>query len=84
MIVTDTQRAVLQSLALCGTLTHPRSSLQRLHKKGLVSGSRRAGFRLTARGLQMVSGSCAISTCPPAPPLRTEIACGAGDTRWSR
>jgi len=55
MIVTDTQRAVLQSLARCGTLTHPRRSLQRLHKKGLVSGSRRAGFRLTARGLRLAA-----------------------------
>jgi hypothetical protein len=80
MIVTDTQRAVLQSLALSGTLTHPRRSLQRLHKKGLVSGSRRAGFRLTAVGLQMVSGSCASAICLPAPPLRTGIACAAGDT----
>lgn len=52
MIITTVQRDVISRLALQGRLTHPRGTLERLEKKGLVEGDRRTGWRLSLRGLQ--------------------------------
>jgi uncharacterized protein YjhX (UPF0386 family) len=58
MKITETQRRVMCDLALAGRLTHPRGSLERLQKKGVVSGDRRRGWTLTPQGLRLVAASC--------------------------
>ena len=55
MIITETQRRVLCRLAVEGRLTHPRGSLERLAKKGVVEGDRRDGWTLTLRGLRWLT-----------------------------
>jgi Mn-dependent DtxR family transcriptional regulator len=51
--VTEIQKQVLNQYLLLGvdTLTKPRSSLERLQKKGLVTGKRREGWALTPKGI---------------------------------
>lgn len=55
MIITETQRRVMCELAIAGRLTHPRGTLERLEKKGITQGDRRAGWRLTRRGLLAIT-----------------------------
>ena len=55
MKVTDVQHKVLLDLLREGRLTGPRSSLERLAKKGLVEGSRRDGWSLTEKGLRWLA-----------------------------
>ena len=55
MIITETQRRVMYRLALEGRLTHPRGSLERLARKGVVEGDRRAGWTLTTKGLRVLA-----------------------------
>ncbi len=55
MIITETQRRVMCRLVLAGRLTHPRGSLERLARKGVVEGDRRAGWTLTTKGLRVLA-----------------------------
>ena len=55
MIITTVQRNIICKLALKGRLTHPRGTLERLHKKCLVEGDRHEGWRLSLRGLQWLA-----------------------------
>ena len=50
MIVTEIQKKVLQTMAPSQRTRRPRSSLERLEKKGLVEGDRKTGWILTAKG----------------------------------
>lgn len=50
MIVTTIQQRVLASMDTDKALRHPRGSLERLQKKGLVKGNRKQGWVLTLRG----------------------------------
>lgn len=54
--VTDIQIGVLHRLADGTRLTHPRGSLERLAKKGLVEGDRRSGWAITPRGRAAIGG----------------------------
>ena len=53
MIVTEVQRNVLSSMVPETLYKRPRGSLERLEKKGLVSGDRRGGWRLTRKGMAL-------------------------------
>lgn len=55
MIITKVQRDIICKLALEGRLTHPRGTLERLEKKGLVEGDRRKGWRLSLGGLHWLN-----------------------------
>ena len=48
--VTEVQWAVLETMRGTDPIYQPRSSLERLEKKGLVSGNRKAGWTLTDKG----------------------------------
>lgn len=58
-IISDRQLHVLGLLHHLGTLRHPRHTLERLHKKGLVQGDRRRGWSLTQAGRDGVVRICA-------------------------
>ncbi len=49
------QHKVLRDLLREGRLAGPRSSLERLAKKGLVEGDRRDGWTLTDKGLRWLA-----------------------------
>ena len=53
--ITEVQRRVMCRLALEGPLTHPRGTLERLAKKGLVEGGRAEGWSLTSEGKRIVA-----------------------------
>ena len=57
MKVTEVQKQVLNQYLLLGVdvLTKPRSSLERLQKKGLVDGERKKGWYLTRKGISYLS-----------------------------
>lgn len=54
MIVTEVQKAVLLGL-FEGVEASPRGSCERLRKKGLVRGDRKAGWCLTDEGRRYVT-----------------------------
>ena len=57
MIVTEVQKKVLLTMVSAVEPKHkPRSSLERLEKKGLVKGNRKNGWRLTDKGLAYIIG----------------------------
>jgi len=55
--ISEKQRQVMNALYHVGMLRHPRGSLERLHKKGLVDGNRVNGWKLTTAGRDFVRWS---------------------------
>jgi Mn-dependent DtxR family transcriptional regulator len=51
LIITEVQKTVLKKMLHEGRSYAPRSSLERLQKKGLVEGDRREGWVLTRKGV---------------------------------
>jgi len=57
MIVTETQKRILVGMvSAVDAKRRPRSSLERLEKKGLVVGNRKDGWRLTDKGFSYIIG----------------------------
>ncbi len=54
-IVTPVQRDVLVEVKQKGQLSRPRGTLEKLHKKGLVSGKRNTGWTITPLGEKWLS-----------------------------
>jgi len=56
MIITDVQKVVLRALAESEPRKTPRGSLERLERKGLVTGDRVRGWKLTRHGRDVLGG----------------------------
>ena len=54
--VTSVQEVVLREVKEKGQLSRPRSTLEKLQKKGLVSGKRHAGWSITPLGERWLRG----------------------------
>lgn len=54
-IVTPVQRSVLLEVKQKGHLSRPRGTLEKLQKKGLVSGKRNTGWTITPLGERWLS-----------------------------
>ena len=54
--VTPVQEEVLREVKRKGQLSKPRSTLEKLQKKGLVSGKRHTGWTLTDLGARWLTG----------------------------
>ena len=54
--VTPVQENVLKEVQEKGQLSRPRSTLEKLQKKGLVDGKRHIGWHLTERGKRWLAG----------------------------